>query len=139
MKDSFETIGDVLIPFFFKEEYSDINSIYYNLWNSGNEADIALYEEENEEKSVSASTTCSRDLFTRDDVITVFRELAVTSIRLIAVNADSTLDTLPVIIRVPVNLSTKPMSAPEDLIAMSAVITALSAGETVRTPIALLE
>ena len=46
MKDSFETIGDVLIPFFFKEEYSDINSIYYNLWNSGNEADIALYEEE---------------------------------------------------------------------------------------------
>ena len=57
---------------------------------------------------------------------------------LIAEKADSTLETLPVIIRVPVNLSTKPISAPEDFIAISAVITALSAGETVRTPIALL-
>ena len=36
-RDRFETIGDVLIPFFFKEEYSDINGIYYNLWNSGSE------------------------------------------------------------------------------------------------------
>ena len=57
---------------------------------------------------------------------------------LIAANADSTLDTLPEIIRVPVNLSTNPISAPEDFIAISAVITALSAGEIVRTPIALL-
>ena len=54
----------------------------------------------------------------------------------IAVNADSTEDTLPEMIRVPVNLSTKPMSAPEDLIAISAAMTALSAGEMVRTPIA---
>jgi hypothetical protein len=46
MKDRFETIGDVLIPFFFKEEYSDIKAVYYNLWNRGNEIDIALYEEE---------------------------------------------------------------------------------------------
>ena len=46
---------------------------------------------------------------------------------LIAVNADSTLDTLPEIMRVPVNLSTKPISAPEDLIAISAVMTVLSA------------
>ena len=56
---------------------------------------------------------------------------------LIAVNADSTLDTLPEIIRVPVNLSTKPISAPDDLIAISAAITALSAGLMVKTPIAL--
>lgn len=44
-QDRFETIGDVLIPFFFKEEYSDINGIYYNLWNSGNEENNgALYD-----------------------------------------------------------------------------------------------
>ena len=51
---------------------------------------------------------------------------------LIAVNADSTDETLPEMIRVPVNLSTKPMSAPDDLIAISAAITALSAGEKYR-------
>lgn len=59
MKDSFETIGDVLIPFFFKEEYSDINSIYYNLWNSGNESDIALYEED-KKKNLSQTQTKSQ-------------------------------------------------------------------------------
>ena len=55
----------------------------------------------------------------------------------IAVNADSTDDTLPVIIKVPVNLSTNPISAPDDFIAISAAITALSYGITVNTPIAL--
>ena len=48
----------------------------YAYANGNDSSPVALYEEENEEKSVSASTTCSRDLVTRDDVITVFRELA---------------------------------------------------------------
>ena len=55
---------------------------------------------------------------------------------LMAENADSTEDTLPEMMSVPVNLSTKPISAPEDLIAMSAAMTALSAGDMVSTPIA---
>lgn len=33
MKSIFQEIGDVLIPFFFKEEYADVNGIYYNLWH----------------------------------------------------------------------------------------------------------
>ena len=56
MKDRFETIGDVLIPFFFKEEYSDIKAVYYNLWNRGNEIDISLYEEEQGKGKPATST-----------------------------------------------------------------------------------
>lgn len=35
MKASFETIGDVLIPFFFKEEYADCHGLYNTLWQPG--------------------------------------------------------------------------------------------------------
>lgn len=48
----------------------------YMYANGNDSSPVALFEEETEEKSVSASTTCSRDLITRDDVITVFTELA---------------------------------------------------------------
>lgn len=50
LKDSFENIGDVLIPFFFKEEYADRDCIYYNLWNTGDEIKIAALEGEEEQK-----------------------------------------------------------------------------------------
>jgi hypothetical protein len=32
--DNYMTIGDVLIPFFFKEEYPDPEFLYPSLWNS---------------------------------------------------------------------------------------------------------
>lgn len=39
LKQVFEEMGDVLIPFFFKEEYADVNAIYYNLWHDQEEQD----------------------------------------------------------------------------------------------------
>lgn len=35
IKEIFEEIGDVLIPFFFKEEYMDQQGQYYKLWREG--------------------------------------------------------------------------------------------------------
>ena len=49
---------------------------------------------------------------------------------MMAVNAESTADTVPVIMSVPVKRSTKPRSAFEDFIAISAAMTAVSAGDT---------
>lgn len=57
MKDRFETIGDVLIPFFFKEEYADIKAVYYNLWNRGDEIEIGLYEEKKGKAKPSSNST----------------------------------------------------------------------------------
>ena len=51
--------------------------------------------------------------------------------------ASSTDDTVPVMISVPENLSTNPTSAPDDFIAISAAMIAVSAGEIVIMPIAL--
>lgn len=48
----------------------------YEFANGNDTSPVALYTEENEEKSISASTTSSRDLVTRDDVITVLTNLA---------------------------------------------------------------
>lgn len=48
MKEQFESIGDVLIPFFFKEEYADRNAVYYNLWNGGDGTDTSKNEETEE-------------------------------------------------------------------------------------------
>ena len=57
MKEMFEEIGDVLIPFFFKEEYADGNKIYASLWNDGNPELIAAHEGQGESESGSSSTT----------------------------------------------------------------------------------
>lgn len=55
IKEMFEEIGDVLIPFFFKEEYADGNLIYSSLWNDGNPNQIAAYEGQ-EDGSVTAGS-----------------------------------------------------------------------------------
>lgn len=56
MKAVFEEIGDVLIPFFFKEEYADVNAVYYSLWNEGDPAKI---EANNPEPVENEQTTQS--------------------------------------------------------------------------------
>ena len=57
----------------------------------------------------------------------------------IALVEASTSDTVPVMIRLPLNLSTKPSSIPDDFIAISAMMIAVSAGLTVMIPMAALE
>lgn len=37
LKASFENIGDVLIPFFFKEEYGDIHGVYNSFWHNSDD------------------------------------------------------------------------------------------------------
>mgnify|MGYP003306719000 FL=1 len=32
LKQAFQDVGNVLIPFFFKEEYSDLRGVYNNYW-----------------------------------------------------------------------------------------------------------
>lgn len=73
IKEQFENIGDVLIPFFFKEEYSFLfrvdqakgagfgANLYYTLWNNGNEKLISSDEEFDEEVNVTVSNTSSDD------------------------------------------------------------------------------
>jgi hypothetical protein len=55
MKEMFEEIGDVLIPFFFKEEYADGNKIYASLWNDGNPELIAAHEGQEESSSTTTN------------------------------------------------------------------------------------
>ena len=58
MRAVFEEIGDVLIPFFFKEEYADVNAIYYSLWNEGDPAKIEANNTETiENESVTSQTS----------------------------------------------------------------------------------
>lgn len=58
MRAVFEEIGDVLIPFFFKEEYADVNAVYYSLWNEGDPAKIeANNTETNENESVTSQSS----------------------------------------------------------------------------------
>lgn len=57
IKEMFEEIGDVLIPFFFKEEYADGNLIYSSLWNDGDPKKIAAYEGQEDESETSGSNT----------------------------------------------------------------------------------
>lgn len=57
IKEMFEEIGDVLIPFFFKEEYADGNLIYSTLWNDGDPKKIAANEGQEDEGEASGSNT----------------------------------------------------------------------------------
>ena len=58
MRAVFEEIGDVLIPFFFKEEYADVNAVYYSLWNEGDPAKIEANNTETiENESVTSQTS----------------------------------------------------------------------------------
>lgn len=61
MKDSFENIGDVLIPFFFKEEYADRDAIYYNLWNHGDAAKLKETAENEQQVNEPGQTTTTVD------------------------------------------------------------------------------
>lgn len=62
MKNSFENIGDVLIPFFFKEEYADRDAIYYNLWNQGD--DIKLKEISENEQNINEPGQTTTTVYT---------------------------------------------------------------------------
>lgn len=58
MRAVFEEIGDVLIPFFFKEEYADVNAVYYSLWNEGDPAKIEANNTETiENESVTSQSS----------------------------------------------------------------------------------
>lgn len=57
IKEMFEEIGDVLIPFFFKEEYADGNLIYSTLWNDGDPKKIAAQDGQEDEGGASESNT----------------------------------------------------------------------------------
>lgn len=68
IKSIFEEIGDVLIPFFFKEEYADVNAIYYNLWHDKVEEQTEVVKKD-EKKETQES----------DNKISNFKDIALPS------------------------------------------------------------
>lgn len=67
MKTIFEEIGDVLIPFFFKEEYADGNLVYSSLWNDGDPKKIAAHEGQEDESSSSSNNSGASSSATTGD------------------------------------------------------------------------
>ena len=62
IKNSFEQIGDVLIPFFFKEEYADVHAVYPNLWRQADEyIEVSGGDTEDESETSSATVTSSQE------------------------------------------------------------------------------
>ena len=46
--EKYQNIGNVLIPFYFKEEYPDRYFFYPNLWKNGNQASMSENTKDND-------------------------------------------------------------------------------------------
>ena len=62
LKTTFASIGDVLIPFFFKEEYSDLQGVYNSLWKDEEQGSGEnVSEKKDTEKTGEKKDTVKKD------------------------------------------------------------------------------